>query len=37
MSRILADPTSGPWRNRRQRRLVIDALLLGVVGAFASR
>jgi len=37
MRRQTSDPTSGSWRNHRQRRLVIDALLLGVVGALSAQ
>ena len=37
MQRKTADPTTGPWPNHRQRRLVVDALLLGVVGALSAQ
>ena len=37
MRRQTTDSTFDSWHNRRQRRLVIDALFLGIVGALCAQ
>jgi hypothetical protein len=37
MRRQTTDSTSDSWHNHQQRRLVVDALLLGIVGALSAQ